>query len=155
MKLPSAARNLALGLCAVLYSASLAAAAQSIDLPEGLTSQVAAAPPLVTHPIMATLGPRGQLFVGDAAGTNLNKAGLEKQLPNRVLLLTDTNGDGVYDRASVFADFGRQRHATWYEHRWQVVQARERHHHRRQTFVARRNADDARARRQRARQSPK
>ena len=53
---------------------------------------------------MATLGPRGQLFVGDAAGTNLNKAGLEKQLPNRVLLLTDTNGDGVYDRASVFAD---------------------------------------------------
>src|SRR5438876_6054061 len=66
MKLPSAARNLALGLCAVLYSASLAAFAQSIDLPEGLTSQVAAAPPLVNHPIMATLGPRGQLFVGDA-----------------------------------------------------------------------------------------
>src|SRR2546427_8615379 len=104
MKLPSAARNLALGLCAVLDSASLAAVAQSIDLPEGLTSQVAAGPPLVSHPVMASLGGRGQLFVGDSSGTNLDKAGLEKALPHRVLLLTDTNGDGVYDRASVFAD---------------------------------------------------
>ena len=75
-----------------------------IDLPEGLVAEVAAAPPLVKHPIMATLGARGQLFVGDAAGTNLNKAGLERELPNRVLLLTDTNGDGIYDKASVFAD---------------------------------------------------
>src|SRR5262245_40434720 len=89
---------------AIISLASLSALAQSIDLPEGFVSQAAAGPPLVNHPIMATLGPRGQLFVGDAAGTNLNKAGLEKQLPNRVLLLTDTNGDGVYDRVSVFAD---------------------------------------------------
>src|SRR6185436_6386595 len=62
------------------------------------------AAPLVRHPIMATLGARGQLFVGDAAGTNLDKAGLERELPNRVLLLTDSNGDGIYDKASVFAD---------------------------------------------------
>ena len=67
-------------------------------------AEVAAAPPLVKHPIMATLGARGQLFVGDAAGTNLDKAGLERELPNRVLLLTDSNGDGMYDKASVFAD---------------------------------------------------
>ena len=53
---------------------------------------------------MASLGRPGFLFVGDAAGTNLNKAGLEKQLPNRVILLTDLNNDGRYDKASVFAD---------------------------------------------------
>jgi len=52
----------------------------------------------------ASLGPPGQLFVGDSSGTNLNKAGLEKTLPHRVLLLTDTNADGIYDQVSVFAD---------------------------------------------------
>lgn len=94
----------ALGLCAVLLLAGFPAFAQSIDLPDGFDSQIAAAPPLVNHPIMATLGPPGKLFIGDASGTNLNKAGLEMQLPNRVLLLTDSDGDGRYDRASVFAD---------------------------------------------------
>ena len=75
-----------------------------IDLPDGFIAETAAQPPLVTHPIMATLGDRGKLFVGDAAGVNLNKAGLEKELPNRILLLTDTNADGVYDKSTVFAD---------------------------------------------------
>src|SRR5262245_9828803 len=63
----------------------------AIDLPEGLIAEVAASSSLVKHPIMATLGDRGQLFVGDSSGTNLNKSGLEKALPHRVLLLTDTN----------------------------------------------------------------
>ncbi len=94
--------SLACVLCAIL--SGLAAVAQTIDLPEGFVSQTAAAPPLVNHPMLAALGPPGQLFVGDAAGANLNKVGLEKELPNRVLLLTDTNNDGVYDRANVFAD---------------------------------------------------
>src|ERR1041384_841211 len=74
------------------------------DLPDGFVTEIVAAPPLVRHPLMATPGGRGQLFVGDASGTNLNKAGLEKELPNRVLLLTDTNGDGLYDQSTVFAD---------------------------------------------------
>lgn len=82
----------------------LAAPPPGMDLPGGFVADTAAASPLVKHPILASLGGPGQLFVGDAAGTNLNKAGLEKQLPNRLLLLTDTNADGTYDRASVFAD---------------------------------------------------
>lgn len=87
-----------------LGPSELPAALPRMDLPEGFVAELAAAPALVKHPIMATLGPRGQLFVGDAAGTNLNKAGLERELPNRVLLLTDRNCDGIYDQASVFAD---------------------------------------------------
>ena len=100
----SAACGLGLLLGEALGSSPVAAVAPPVDLPEGFSCEIAAAPPLVRHPIMAALGGRGQLFVGDAAGTNLNKAGLEQQLPNRVLLLTDPDGDGVYDRASVFAD---------------------------------------------------
>src|SRR6266536_2883404 len=104
MKPCSAGWTLALLLSWCLSTLRLFASSPPIDLPEGLVAEVAAAPPLVKHPIMATLGARGQLFVGDAAGTNLDKAGLERELPNRVLLLTDINGDGMYDKASVFAD---------------------------------------------------
>src|SRR5262245_39294758 len=91
-------------LLPALASAALAGDSPRMDLPDGFAAEVAAAPPLVQHPILAALGGRGQLFVGDAAGTNLDKAGLQKQLPNRIVLLTDTDHDGIYDRASVFAD---------------------------------------------------
>ena len=74
------------------------------DLPAGLELVVAAAAPLVNHPMMGCLDDRGRLFIGDAAGINLDKAGLEAQAPNRVLLLEDTNGDGVFDTSTVFAD---------------------------------------------------
>src|SRR5437870_3593814 len=104
MKPCSACWTLALLLSCSLSPSHLLAASPPIDLPEGHVAEVAAAPPLVKHPIMATLGAPGQLFVGDSSGTNLNKAGLETVLPHRVLLLTDTNADGVYDKASVFAD---------------------------------------------------
>ena len=75
-----------------------------IQLPDGYTAEIVAAPPLVQHPIMATVDDRGRLFVGDSSGVNLNKAGLEKELPHRVLMLEDTDGDGIYDKSTVFAD---------------------------------------------------
>ena len=74
------------------------------DLPEGYTLEVVAAAPLVTHPIMGCLDDRGRLFVGDAVGVNWNKAQLEANPPNRVLLLEDTDKDGSYDKSTVFAD---------------------------------------------------
>jgi putative heme-binding domain-containing protein len=73
-------------------------------LPEGYTLTTVAAAPLVRHPIMGCLDDRGRLFVGDAVGVNWNKEQLEKNPPNRVLMLEDTNGDGTYDRSTVFAD---------------------------------------------------
>src|SRR6266496_3276506 len=79
------------------------AALPKMDLPDGFVVEIAVPSLLAKHPIMASLGPPGRLFVGDSSGTNLDKAGLEKTLPHRVLLLTDTNADGVYDKASVFA----------------------------------------------------
>jgi putative membrane-bound dehydrogenase-like protein len=75
-----------------------------IDLPDGYVAEVAAAPPLVQHPIMATVDARGRLFVGDSSGGNLKKDELEKELPHRVLMLEDTDGDGIYDKSTVFAD---------------------------------------------------
>ncbi len=73
-------------------------------VPDGTELIVAAAAPLVAHPIMGALDPRGRLYLGDAAGLNLDRKGLEAQLPNRVLRLEDADGDGVFDRSTVFAD---------------------------------------------------
>jgi len=74
------------------------------DLSDGYTLELAAAAPLVTHPIMGCLDDRGRLFVGDAVGVNWNKAQLEANPPNRVLMLEDTDNDGSFDKSTVFAD---------------------------------------------------
>lgn len=76
----------------------------AFTLPEGFTLKKVAEAPLVTHPIMGCLDDRGRLFLGDAVGVNWNKAQLEANPPNRVLMLEDRDGDGVFDRSTVFAD---------------------------------------------------
>ena len=78
--------------------------APSADLAEGFRLETVAESPLVTHPIMGCLGPDRTLFVADAVGVNWNKAQLEAAPPNRILLLRDLDGDGRYDRSTVFAD---------------------------------------------------
>ena len=54
--------------------------------------------------MMVTVDDRGRLFVSESTGLNLKKADLEKQTPNRIRLLEDTNNDGIYDKTSIFAD---------------------------------------------------
>jgi len=81
-----------------------ASAAPQVELPDGLELIVAAASPLVRYPLMGCFDDRGRLFIGDAAGRNMNKQELESQLPNRVLVLEDVDGDGRFDRSTVFAD---------------------------------------------------
>jgi len=66
--------------------------------------ELVAGPPLVLHPMLAGLDDRGRLFVSENAGVNLDKAGLNAQLPSAIRLLEDVNGDGVFDKANVFAD---------------------------------------------------
>ena len=90
-----------------LACAAVAAAAPSVpkaDLPDGHELVLAAAPPLVKHPMMAGLDDRGRLFVADSAGVNQTPAQLEKDPPHRIVLLEDTDGDQVYDKSTVFAD---------------------------------------------------
>ena len=89
---------------ALLFASCALAEPPAISLPDGFTATLVATPPLIAHPVMATPGPPGVLFVCDMAGLNLNKAELEAQKPNRVVRLADTDGDGIYDTQSVFAD---------------------------------------------------
>ncbi len=75
-----------------------------IQVPDGYTVELAAAPPLVAHPIMANFDDRGRLFVAANAGQNLRRADLEKELPNFIRMLEDVDGDGRFDKSTIFAD---------------------------------------------------
>lgn len=85
-------------------AAKLRQAAPKASLPEGWDFTIATGAPLVTHPIMGCLDDQGRLFIGDAVGLNWNKAQLEANPPNRVLLLEDKDGDGFFEKSTVFAD---------------------------------------------------
>lgn len=75
-----------------------------IKVPPGYVVELAAGPPLVTHPTLATFDDRGRLFVCNNAGVNMSAEELEENLPNSIRLLEDTDGDGKFDRSTVFAD---------------------------------------------------
>ena len=73
-------------------------------VPEGFDVELAAAPPLVEHPTFATFDEQGRLFLSENAGVNLSAEELLKQLPNSIRMLEDLDGDGKFDRSTVFAD---------------------------------------------------
>lgn len=97
-------------LCAVLALAAPAFAGsfkfdgQTITVPDGFVIERVAGPPLVDRPISAAFDDRGFLYVTDSAGMS---DGAEKQIKekaHRLLRLEDADGDGRFDRRTVFAD---------------------------------------------------
>ena len=79
-------------------------APQEFSLPDGFSAELVAGPPLVTHPTMGCFDDIGRLFLCDNAGVNLSAAELEKELPNRISMLEDQDGDGIFDKSTIFAD---------------------------------------------------
>lgn len=75
-----------------------------ITVPAGFTVELVAAPPLVGHPMMACFDERGRLYIAESAGFNLNEEQLAERRPNFIRRLEDTDGDGVFDRSTIFAD---------------------------------------------------
>jgi len=73
-------------------------------LPDGFEIELVAGPPLVNRPIAGAFDEQGRLYVADSSGSN---DPVKKQLaerPHRILRLEDTDGDGRFDRHTVFAD---------------------------------------------------
>src|SRR5262245_6555713 len=76
----------------------------NFTLPDGFEIEQVAGPPLVDRPIVADFDEQGRLYVADSSGSNDK---VDKQLaekPHRILRLEDTDGDGKFDRRTVFAD---------------------------------------------------
>ncbi len=100
-------RNLLFVLAVLLQSGcerSAPDAPAAISVPDGFEVAMAAGPPLVERPMIITADEQGYLYVAESSGTNDD---VHKQLedrPHRILRLDDVDGDGVYDRRTVFAD---------------------------------------------------
>ena len=76
-----------------------------IRVPEGFEVSIAVAPPMIAYPMMACLDEHGRLYIAESDGRNLTtKAEIEKELPRFVRRLVDVDGDGVYDKSTIFAD---------------------------------------------------
>jgi putative membrane-bound dehydrogenase-like protein len=76
----------------------------TITVPDGYTVERIAAAPVVDRPIAVSFDEQGRLYATDSGGMT-EKA--EKQLaakPHRVRRLVDTDGDGVFDTSTLFAD---------------------------------------------------
>jgi len=86
------------------FAATPAETLKTLRVPEGFSVEVVAGAPLVQHPLMAGFDEQGRLYVADNAGLNLSAEELEKQLPNSIRRLEDTDGDGRFDKATTFAD---------------------------------------------------
>ncbi len=80
------------------------AADRPLKVPPGFVVERVAGPPLVSHPMNGSFDERGRLYLTEAAGLNLKAADLLAQLPNSIKRLEDTDGDGRFDKAVVFAD---------------------------------------------------
>jgi len=83
-------------------SLSPEAAAKAMRLPKGFSVQVAAAEPEVKQPIAMAIDDRGRLWVAKAYEYPLRAP--EGKGRDRILIFEDTDGDGRFDKRTVFID---------------------------------------------------
>ena len=75
------------------------------QVPEGYTVEIAAGPDLVDFPMFSILDETGRLFVFESIGNVYEKT--EDAIKNpqfRIKLLEDANGDGLFDKSTIYAD---------------------------------------------------
>ncbi|MGV3774849.1 MAG: PVC-type heme-binding CxxCH protein [Verrucomicrobiales bacterium] len=73
-------------------------------LPAGFTIELAASSHLAPRPIVADFDSKGRLYVADSSGSNERVEAQLMDKPHRILRMEDTDGDGRFDKQTVFAD---------------------------------------------------
>jgi putative membrane-bound dehydrogenase-like protein len=87
-----------------LSAAPFAFPGQTLTVPDGFEIERVAGPPLVDRPIAAAFDEAGCLYVSNSSGSNDKSDQQLKDRPHQILRLEDTDGDGKFDRRTVFAD---------------------------------------------------
>src|SRR5437773_11422840 len=87
----------------------LSAATFKIDnrtfiVPDGFTIEKIAGPPLADRPSTGAFAEQGNFYVSDSSGSSAPTKQQLAEKPHRILKLTDTDGDGTFDKQTVFAD---------------------------------------------------
>jgi len=78
------------------------AAARAMTLPEGFSVTAFAGEPDVKQPIAMTIDDRGRLWVAEAYAYPIKVP--EDKAQDRILIFEDTNGDGKFDKRTIFAE---------------------------------------------------
>lgn len=80
-------------------------AIKNMKVEQGLEVQLVASEPLVTVPVAMTFDEKGRLWVVEMTGYMPDTIGTGEDIPNgKVVILEDTNQDGVADKRTVFVD---------------------------------------------------
>jgi mono/diheme cytochrome c family protein len=84
---------------------SAAQEAKTFHMAPGFQVQLVAAEPLVVDPILAEYDGNGRLWVVEMQGYAVGKEMINEEKPvGHVVILEDTNGDGIYDKRTIFQD---------------------------------------------------
>ncbi|MCF6405405.1 c-type cytochrome [Chitinophaga filiformis] len=76
-----------------------------MEVEKGLEVQLVAAEPLVTVPVAMTFDEKGRMWVVEMTGYMPDTVGTGEDIPNgKIVILDDTNHDGVADKREVFMD---------------------------------------------------
>ncbi|MCA9213977.1 MAG: c-type cytochrome [Planctomycetales bacterium] len=73
-------------------------------IPDGYDLQLVTTHELTKRPIVVDFDSQGNLYVAESSGTNDNVQTQLNERPHSILRLTDSDGDGVFDQKTVFAD---------------------------------------------------
>src|SRR5579883_83299 len=74
----------------------------TFTLPKDSTIELAAGADLAPRPIVAAFDEKGRLYVCDSSGSNERTSIQVEKKPHRIVRLEDTNGDGKFDKQTVF-----------------------------------------------------
>jgi len=80
-------------------------AIRHMEVEKGLEVQLVAAEPLVTTPVAMTFDEKGRMWVVEMTGYMPDTVGTGEDVPNgKIVILEDTNHDGLVDKRQVFLD---------------------------------------------------
>ena len=74
------------------------------SVPEGMDLELVAGPELVKRPVNFCFDEQGVMYVTESSGSSDPVPAQAKNPRNRLLRLIDENGDGIFDKSTVFAD---------------------------------------------------
>ena len=77
---------------------------EAITVPAGFRIELASAPGVVSYPMLGDFDDRGRLFLCESSGRTMKTPEMTADPNYQVTVLEDTNGDGVFDKSTVFAD---------------------------------------------------
>lgn len=76
----------------------------TFTIPDGFQIEHIAGQPLVDRPVSADFDQLGRLYVTDSSGSNEPVEVQQEKRPHRIMRLEDVDGDGKFDKSTVFAD---------------------------------------------------